>query len=521
MTRVDLVTEPPNQEPSNQEPPDLVHPAPDRPGIDRPAYHWGPVSIVVAGASVLLGVTANGYGYHRDELYFRLLSSHPAWSYVDQPPMTPMLVRASTGIFGDSLWALRLPAILSLLITIYVVAAIAREFGGGRFAQTLAAVGVVAPFPLIAGHVLLTASPDMVFWTLAILFFLRALLRDEPRWWLWTGLVVGVSLFNKQLIVLLLLGLLAGLLISGPRRVLKQWQLWIGVGIAVVIALPTLIWQATNHWPELTMAGAISRDKGGDDRVMYVPFQIILLGPMVYVWMHGLAGMFRQAEWRPVRCLAWAYPVVSVIVLASGGQIYYTFGLLALYLAAGAVLVERAVEVHGRRWPHWVAVKLTIVGGSIVALPIIPAAHLQPTGVGAINQTTRDQVGWPAYVGEVGSAYQALPVAERGSVALVAGNYGETGALDKYGHVYGLPKVYSGQNQLYFYGPPPESATSMLFVGHDSDAPQLPGFASCSQVGTLDNKVGLDNEEQGRLIMLCVGRTMPWAQLWPQYQHYS
>jgi hypothetical protein len=222
-----------------------------------------------------------------------------------------------------------------------------------------------------------------------------------------------------------------------------------------------------------------------------------------------------------VRSLAWAYLAVSVIVLVSGGQIYYTFGLLALYLAAGAVLVERTVARHGRRWPHWIAVAFTIVGGSIVALPIIPIAHLQATGVGALNQATRDQIGWPAYVREVGVAYQALPASSRGTVALVAGNYGETGALEKFGRAYGLPTAYSGQNQLYFYGPPPESATSMLFVGHDADGPRLPGFAGCAQVGMLDNNVGLDNEEQGRLIMFCTGRRMPWSRLWKQFQHYS
>ena len=158
---------------------------------------------------MLLAVTANGYGYHRDELYFRLLSRHLAWGYVDQPPMTPALVRASTAAFGDTLFALRMPAIICLVVTIFIVAAIAREFGGGPSAQLVAAIGTVGPFPLIAGHTLLTASPDMVFWTLAILFVVRALLRDEPRWWLWAGVVVGVSLWNKQLIVLLLLGLLA------------------------------------------------------------------------------------------------------------------------------------------------------------------------------------------------------------------------------------------------------------------------------------------------------------------------
>lgn len=491
-------------------------------GRQSPRYAWLPVSAVAACAAVLLGVTSGGYGYHRDELYFRMLASHPAWGYVDQPPMTPMLVRASTSVFGDSLPALRLPAIVSLLVTLFVVAALARELGGGRLAQTVTAIGVVAPFPLIAGHVMLTASPDMVFWTLTILFVLRALLRSEPYWWLWAGVVVGVSLWNKQLIVLLLIGLLAGLLITGPRRVLAIWQPWAGVAIAVAIASPTLVYQATNHWPELSMAGAISQNKGGDDRVMFVPFQIILFGPLVYIWIRGLAALFQQEAWRSARALAWAYPVVCLVVLATGGQVYYTFGLLALYLAAGAVLVERRVSATGRIRRTAVVLAVSVLGAGVIALPLVPVGDLGATGIGALNQATRDQVGWPAYVSEVAKAYQALPEADRGSVAIVTGNYGEAGALDRFGGRYGVPSVYSGQNELYFYGPPPESATAILFVGRDpGPRPPLPGFSTCTTVGTLDNRLGVDNEEQGRLIVFCQGRSVPWSKLWPEYQHYD
>src|SRR5205807_2109166 len=108
----------------------------------------------------------------------------------------------------------------------------------------------------------------------------------RPRWWLAAGLVVGLGLYNKQLVVLLLIGLGAGLMIAGPRRELRSPWLWAGAAIALVVGAPNLAYQATHHWPELTMSGAISRHKGGDARTFFVPLQLVLLGlPAAVIWL--------------------------------------------------------------------------------------------------------------------------------------------------------------------------------------------------------------------------------------------
>jgi hypothetical protein len=271
------------------------------------------------------------------------------------------------------------------------------------------------------------------------------------------------------------------------------------------------------------MAGAISQNKGGDDRVNYLPFQIVLLGPLlVPIWISGLIGLFGRPDWRPIRALGWAYLVVSVIVLVSGGQIYYTFGLLALYFAAGCVRTERWVASGGRVRIGWVAAALvlTAVTSAAIALPLLPTTSSAENVIGQINQTSRDQIGWPAYVREVGAAFSTLPTADRASTTLIAGNYGEAGALDRYGSAYGLPQVFSGQNQLFEYGPPPAAATIALVVGLDPGDLEAV-FGSCQQVGTLDDGVGIDNEEQGRLIVVCRSPKGAWADVWPSFQHYD
>ncbi len=321
--------------------------------------------------------------------------------------------------------------------------------------------------------------------------------------------------------MLLLVGLAVGLLISGPRGELASPWLWAGVGVALVVASPNLVYQIVNHWPEFTMAKAISRNKGGDDRTLFVPFQLVLLGAAtVPIWIAGFIRLFRDPAWRPVRAIAWAYPAVCVIVLVTGGQMYYTFGLMAFGYAAGCVVVARWARGHRGRW-GWVAAALAVnvSVSSVISLPIIPLGSL-PGWIPAANQSAADSIGWPTYVRQIADVYRSLPAEDRADAVLFAGNYGETGALDRYGAQSGLPSVYSGQNELHRFGPPPDSATVVVEV-NEGRAVLAPYFDSCERAGRLDNGVDVDNEEQDAAITVCRGRHGSWRDFWPELQHYD
>jgi 4-amino-4-deoxy-L-arabinose transferase-like glycosyltransferase len=499
-----------------------VAPATGAPSL--PPFAWRPVLAVTGLLIVALAATTGRYGFHRDELYFRVLGQHPAWGYVDQPPLTPLLVRTATALFGDSLWSLRLPAILLVPATLPLVALLARELGGGRGAQLLAALGACGTYVLVAGHLVLTSSLDIPATALVLLLVIRALRRDEPRWWLWAGLATGLSLYNKELLPLLFAGLAAGLLIAGPRRVLRSPWPWAGVAIALLVGLPNLVYQATHGFPQLDMARALSDHKGADNRASFLPLQLLLFGlPVVPVWVAGWVGLFRQPAWRRLRAFAWAYPLVGLFVLVTGSGPYYPFGLMLPLLAAGAVATVRWVA--GRRW-RWAlastAVGLSVALGVVLALPLVPAGSLRGTPIPQILQPVRDQLGWPTYVRQVADVYDRLPPADRAHAVILAGNYGEYGALTFYGPDHALPSVYSGQNELRRYGPPPASATVVVAVGFDDpDGALRPSFATCQSAGALDSGLGIDSEEQGRVIWLCREPVAPWSQLWERFQHFD
>ncbi|SOD71693.1 dolichyl-phosphate-mannose-protein mannosyltransferase [Jatrophihabitans sp. GAS493] len=485
-----------------------------------PAVARAPVFGAMGTLAVVLTAVSNGYGYHRDELYFRML--HPGWGYLDEPPFTPLVARVFSQL-SDQVWALRIPATAATVLSVYVLVLVTRELGGGRIAQSICAWGYsFAAIPLIMGHALLTSTVDLPVWPAVLLFVIRALLRAQPNWWLAAGAVVGVSMYNKLLVAVLILALVAALLLVGPRRLLWSRPVLAAAGLGLLIGLPNLVYQATHDWPQLSMGRALAADNSGDVHVLVVPFLFIMLGPpLVPIWIAGLASLFRRAEWRPLRFIAVALPVLVALVFAMGSQFYYTFGLLAVIFAVGCVPTER--------WAHGVRLRGTLVSAAILVnsivsvllgLPVIALSTLGSTPVPGINQVARDSVGWPTYVAEIAAVDAALPPADAAHTIIVASNYGEAGAVARYGARSSLPKVYSAHNQLYFQAIPPASARVVIFVGGEAaKAKRL--FRSCVIASRLDDRVNVDNEEQGEPIAVCRDPIGGWGAVWPSLKHES
>lgn len=466
----------------------------------------------MAALGVLLAATANAYGYHRDELYFRMLD--PAWGYVDQPPLTPLIARTLASIV-DEPWFLRVPAMLAAVAAVLVAALIAREVGGGRRAQVLAAwTAAAAAFPMVFGHVLLTSSLDLVVWPLVCLFAVRAMLRSDGRWWLAVGAVAGLASWNKLLVAVLLIGLGAGLLAFGPWRAFRSPWLWGGVAVAAVLALPNLAYQATHDWPQFAMGAALAENNGDEVRVLMWPMLLLVIGPLlVPVWVAGLVGLFRRPAWRDIRLLAGAFVVVVLFTFAGGAQFHYPLGVVQVLLAVGCVPTAEWMRTRARGALVWTAVAVNGAIAAVIALPLVPVDLVGATPVPTINQVARDTVGWPEYVRQIADAAAPTPGAP-----IITVNYGEAGAVERFGPALGLGDVYSGHNELWFRGHPPDASDTAVFVGFRTGY-LTQFFETCEVRGELDNGVGVDNEEQGAPITVCSGMRMPWGDVWPRFAH--
>lgn len=484
-------------------------------------FATGPVALVAVVLAGVLTAVSGRYGFHRDELYFLAASRHLAWGYVDQPPLTPFLTGVAAALFGDTPAGLRVVATLASVVTVVVVVLVARELGAGRWGQAIAAwCTAVAGFVLGLGHMVSTATFDLLAWVTICWLLLRLLRTGDGRWWVPIGVAVGVSLLNKFLVALLLVAVLVALLVTEQRRVLRSGWLAVGVVVGVAVAGPTLWWQATHDWPQLRVAGGISSDDGAENRLLFVPMQILQLSPLLApVWVAGFVRLWRDPAMRWTRPIAWAYPVLAVLVLLVGGKPYYALPLLIVIMAAGGETVAAWTRRGRRAFLLGAGLAAAAVTSAVVALPVLPPADVSV--VNPINKEQGEQIGWPRLVAAVARGWAEIPAQDRRRAVVFTQNYGQAGAIDHYGPDHGLPAAYSGHMSYADWGPPPDSADGpVLLVRQAGGRGAERFFTGCREVARVDNGVGVDNEEQGSVVALCSGTVEPWSTLWPRLRHF-
>lgn len=481
-----------------------------------------PVFLVAGLMVVALLAVSEAYGFHRDELYFIVAGRHPAFGYPDQPPLTPLLSAASVALLGLSPTAVRVLPALAMGLVVVLTALIARDLGGSRRAQLLAAITVALSGYLAAGHFDATATYDLLFAATILWLLIRLLAGADSRLWLAVGVTAGIGLENKDTLLLLLIGLAVGVVVARRWETLRSPCAWAAAGIALLIWAPNLAWQAAHSWPQLTMAHVIAGDAAAN-RAQLLPVLWLFTGPLLFaVTIAGWAWMLLAKTAAPWRAIAFAALVLLALVAASGGKGYYAVGITPPLMAAGALLLDRWLARGRRRLRAVSFIAAAALSGALVALltlPILPVSTFATTSLPAQVPTSAEQIGWPQLVTQVQQVVAALPAQERAHAVILTNNYGEAAALQLLGK--GLPPVYSGHNGFWYWGPPPADRTIVVHVGDWTAADWRPYFAGCRTVAHIDNGFGVANQEQGQAILVCSGLRASWANIWPHLKQLS
>jgi len=495
----------------------------------------------IALAKLILHIYFNNrYGYFRDEFDYVACGDHLGWGYVDQPPLIPFLIHISRAVLGDSLRAIRvIPALASSLLVLEA-ALIARELGGKTYALLLTAITVTfAPQYLSNGSLLGTNCLEPNLWMGCAYFTILAIKRSDPRYWLWFGVVAGIGLEEKYSIALFGFALVVGLLLTEQRRVLLNKWIWLGGLTAFLIFLPNLLWNIHYDWPFLQLMRGIREEHR--DVVLpagqYFLQQTLLVNPLTApIWIAGLIAFLFWKPLKPYRLLGISYVVCYAIFFVLHGKNYYLAPIYPMLLAAGAIVIESALNRPKLFWLKPVIVVVLVASGIHLLpitvpiyspdrflaytktlpfkLPVMEHSHARA----ALPQWYADQFGWKEIVDETAVAWSKLSPAERNDCGIFAQDYGQAGAIDFLGAQYGLPKSLSGHQTWYLWGPRNYSGNCMIVL--DDTRETLENYwNNVEYVGaSADNPYALEKQLD---VLICRGSKFgTMKDLWPKIKKW-
>jgi len=515
--------------------------------IDRPAEpSWaknGMLAVAaIAAATFALHMVFNGrYGYFRDEFDYIICGNHPAWGYVDQPPLLPILSRIFRAMFGDSLRSIRLLPALSAAGLILLTGQITRELGGKRFAVALSALTILVAPIYLSGGSLFTSNCclEVLLWMGCVYFAILAAKHDQPIYWLWFGVVAGIGLQEKYSIAVLGFAIVVGLLLTRQRRFLLSKWMWLGGAAAFLILLPNLLWNVAHDWPFVQLMRNI---KGEGRDVLLSPWQyfsqqILLIHPVsAVIWITGVIAILAARRFQSYRFLGFAYLIGFAVFVILKGKNYYLAPIYPVYLAAGCVVIDNAIDRFRQLWLKPVIVALCLAGGAIfapLAMPILPIDQFIPYmnrlpikvprsewrhARAVLPQHYADQFGWDEIVQEIVVAWNKIPNAERKDCGIFAQDYGQAGAIDFLGPKYGLPQSLSGHQSWWFWGPRGYSGNCLIVL--DDNRERLEElFERVDFVGTSrNNPYALENEIP---VFICHDAKFgSLAQIWPSLKKW-
>lgn len=308
-------------------------------------------------------------------------------SYYSKGPLIAYIIHASCAIFGNTMPAVRYPALLfSAGTSIFAYLLTRQLFRSERLALGATLLFAVVPM-FIAGSVLMTIDPPMFFcWAAASYFAGRALFRTKLEFpivsWVLVGVFVGVGFLAKYAEFLFFLGLF-GFAMTQRRRLLGPL---IALGVACVFTLPVIIWNHRHNWVSLrhvakqtgAQAGSFTLKNVGE----MISGQVGTVGPTITVLM--IAGIVfairRRRDPNSSNChtslyLIWiGLPFFLLNLLASlrakvqlnwPAPAYFTLTILTAWFLAQK-LQSKQTWKSWRPW-FWTSVLIGIV--------VMPIAH--------------------------------------------------------------------------------------------------------------------------------------------------
>ncbi len=513
--------------------------------VPRSSWAWaaglGAVLFVALVKVVVHVVTTVGldYSYFVDELYFLAAAEHLDWGYVDLAPLMPALTALQVSLFGNGLLATRIFVVFTGGGLVLLAGLLARELGGGRHAQALAALAALtAPVYLAATSYNSMNGYEPLLWAAAAWTLARLANGGARGHWLLFGLLAGLALLTKHTGILFGLAALVGLALTPERRWFREPAFWAAGGIAALLFLPNLIWMAAHGFPHLEVLANIAENQRDVDlgALAFLAQQVAVVGPAgALISATGLVWLWARPGAVHFRFLAWSFLIAISLLILVDARIYYTNPVWTPLLAAGSVAIERRLRLGESRARSTAVLTFVAVTGAVLAplaFPCLPPAthvrysnalgisapRLENVGLGALPHLHADRFGWRETAEAVAAVFESLTPQEQVVAAIFAGDYGRAGAIDRFGPELGLKKAISGHLAYFHWGPRGHTGEVVIVVGGQPEGLEA-AYEEVALRGYVYHPWALPRSVVP--IWLCRGLRGALDDLWPQVKEFS
>jgi hypothetical protein len=493
-----------------------------------------PVFLLMALFSILFHlISATNLEYHRDEMLYFALGQHPSFGYNSVPPLIGWCAWLMESIFGYSLFAVRLlPSLLSGAM-ILMVASMAKEMGGSRYASFLASLGLmVSIFFMRSFFLFMPVFLEIFLWTLILLIVIKYLNTNSDNYLYLLGIAAGFALLNKYLAALLLTGLFVIIPFTSHRAVFRKRAFWIAMGISALIFLPNLIWQAWRGFPAFGHLGELY-----DTQLVHMDIPLFLFEQLMMpvagtvLTVAGLIYLLRGKRIGKFKFLGFVALFVIIMLMILKGKSYYTLGVFPLLLAAGALSYDKMVS------KRWIRISLPVML-VILTIPIIPMGipvfdkegmikyfsdldkkygielgrRFEDGTIHSLPQDYADMIGWEEMTALAAKAYSMVENKE--TCYIYGENYGQASAVTIIGKKYNLPEALSFSESFKYWLPEQfdPDLTSLVYISEEEPGEDVKGlFRKITLIGSVSDPHA---REFGTTVYLCVDPTGSFNHFW-------
>ena len=499
---------------------------------------WGWLLAAAALRLVLHAAVGNGNGFQLDELHFLACGRRPAWAYVDHPALVPWLARVAGSLFGPGITPAELRGFSALAgaATVVFAGLLAREIGGKRYAQGMAALTVlVMPLFVSSGELFTTVVFDQMAWALAFWLVARTLRTGAGHGWLLVGLAAGVGLEIKLTMYLFGLGLAVALVATpiGRGHLRTVWP-WLGGVLAGVLILPNVFWQQTHGWATLEFM----RNNNHWTRQDWTPTtfllaQVAFAGPLaVPLLALGARWAGSRGAVPGARFLVWIAGTVGAVLLVLQGKAYYLGPVYPALAALGGAALEAwgpwlaerfgAARARGLRPALAAGIVLGALPFAPVILPIVPPDRLADSWERWLNPELATSVGWPELAAQVAAAVDKLSPEEQSRTTILCVSFVEAAAIEQFQPALAarMP-VVSPHNTYWLWGPGRRDPQTVILVGARPSKRLLDLWGRVQKPQLIRTPADISDVPTGRHIYICRDLKRPLRDVWPELKTYS